>query len=169
MGCASEVVKQFGENRADLGVPDEKTRQAMTARRPMKEGLAPARPVKGPGRAAGKEGTSMAREQGKPLIEKLVRRLRSSDVAVRVHAAVVLSERGPAAAEAVPGLLQALSDADAHVRRLAAWVLGYTGAAEPEAAAALQGALRDEDDGVRRLAGASLALLSLAGEQRQAS
>jgi HEAT repeat protein len=70
---------------------------------------------------------------------------------------------GPAAAPAVPGLLQALSEEDAHVRRLAAWSLGYVGAAEPEAADALQGALRDDDDGVRRMAGAALALLGLGG------
>ena len=104
----------------------------------------------------------MARDHESTL-DKLVRRLRARDVAVRVHAAVVLSEMGPAAAEAVPWLLQALSDADAHVRRLAAWTLGYVGEGEPEVADALQGALRDDDEGVCRMAAAALALIGLAG------
>jgi hypothetical protein len=55
--------------------------------------------------------------------ERLLRRLRAPDEAVRVHAALRLTGPGVNAGLVRPGLEQALADPDPHVRRLAGWVL----------------------------------------------
>jgi HEAT repeat protein len=68
---------------------------------------------------------------------------------VRQSAAVALERIGPAAAEAVPALIQALGDADENVRAKAAVALGRIGPAAAEAVPALIQALGDADENVR--------------------
>ncbi len=61
-------------------------------------------------------------------LERLMRRLRSADDAVRIHAALRLTGEGIDAARARPALTEALNDGDPEVRRLAAWTLARLGA-----------------------------------------
>jgi HEAT repeat protein len=56
--------------------------------------------------------------------EKLLRRLRAPDEALRVHAALRLVGPDVDADRVRAALEQALADPDPHVRRLAGWVLG---------------------------------------------
>jgi hypothetical protein len=99
----------------------------------------------------------------------LVGRLRHEDVVVRLHAAVLLSELGDAAATAVPGLLEALDVEDAHVRRVAAWTLGYVGRGAAETVPALRRACADPDEAVRQTACAALETLESAGRWGRAA
>jgi HEAT repeat protein len=115
------------------------------------------------GRGGPKSGRKAMNERTDGGVLRLVRRLGSADPAARVHAALLLAERGEGAAEALPGLLEALAGPDPHARAVAAWTLGHVGRASPgEALPALARAAGDEDEGVRRLAGAALERLRLA-------
>jgi HEAT repeat protein len=93
-------------------------------------------------------------------IPKLLRRLRSPDVAVRAHAALLLRELGAQAKPALPALIEALREEDAHLRRVAAWVLGHLGRAGLEVHGPLRGAQVDPDEGVRTVAAAALASMA---------
>jgi HEAT repeat protein len=99
----------------------------------------------------------------------LVGRLRDEDVVVRLHAAVLLSELGDAAVEAVPGLLAALAAEDARVRRVAAWTLGYVGRGSAETLPALQRACADADADVRQTACSALQTLEAGGRWGRAA
>src|SRR5262245_2586029 len=94
--------------------------------------------------------------KGEGRVARLLWRLASEDAAVRVHAALALSELGPEAPAALPGLVAALESGDPHTRRVAAWALGYVGPGGG-ATAALARALADADEGVRQEAAAALA------------
>jgi HEAT repeat protein len=96
-------------------------------------------------------------------IESLIALLNDPDRPRRVHASMLLCGMGPAAAPAVPRLVEMLGAGDARDRRLAAWTLGEIGVAE--AIPALSGALNDEDEGVGRMAAEALKRIRLTGGQ----
>src|SRR5689334_5770623 len=85
-------------------------------------------------------------------LQKLIRRLRSTDELKRIHAGLLLGRMGAAAKEAVPALLELLKDGSVQNRKLAAWTLGYLGPGAVEAIPALLVAVRDSNEGVRMLA-----------------
>lgn len=89
-------------------------------------------------------------------LARMARRLRADDLAVRVHAAIVLSELGQSANAIEPDLIEALNDADADIVRIAAWVLGYVGG--PKSLVALR-AFQHPNEQVERMAKASVRLL----------
>lgn len=64
---------------------------------------------------------------------------------VRVTAADLLGELGPAAADAIPALINALSDTDATVRSRAAEALGAVGPGNPQVVGALTAQLKTAD------------------------
>jgi HEAT repeat protein len=81
-------------------------------------------------------------------------------VAVRVHAAFLLTELGDEAKPALPALIAAREEAEAHLREVAAWVLGHLGRAGLEVHGPLRGAQVDPDEGVRTVAAAALARMA---------
>ena len=60
-------------------------------------------------------------------LQKLIRRLKSTNELKRIHAGLLLGRMGPEAREAVPTLLELLQDESIQNRRLAAWTLGNMG------------------------------------------
>jgi hypothetical protein len=75
--------------------------------------------------------------------------LEDKDESVRTKAFSALREIGPAAAEAVPALIEALKDKDKRVRRYAAEALGEIGPKAEKAVPVLINALKDKDEYVR--------------------
>ena len=73
--------------------------------------------------------------------------LKSSDANVKSDALATIAEAGPAAATAVPQLIEELKNSNALVRRLAAYALGQVGA--PAATVALPELRKLMDDGDR--------------------
>jgi HEAT repeat protein len=68
---------------------------------------------------------------------------------VREYAVLTINDQGPAAAVAVPFLIQALSDPVWYVRERVAWVLGQIGTSAQEARSSLMRCLTDDEIGVR--------------------
>jgi HEAT repeat protein len=99
-------------------------------------------------------------------VQRLIHRLRHQDPVVRIHAAILLGDMGPAAREAVPPLIELLNGGGVQDRRLAVVTLGHIGAAE--AIPALNGALRDADEAVRRLADSALAKINASASEKAA-
>ena len=99
------------------------------------------------------ESSSTSDLKSKRHVDELVEMLKDEDAAVRLSAAHLLGEIGPAAA---PALVTALQDDDASVRRNAAVALGSIGPAAKEALPALTTALKDEDRRVREAARSAL-------------
>jgi HEAT repeat protein len=87
-------------------------------------------------------------------LDTLIALLNDPDPLRRIHAGMLLCGMGPAAAPAVPRLVEMLQAGDAQDRRLASWTLGDIGVAE--ATTALDEALNDQDEVVRRFAAEAL-------------
>ncbi len=85
-------------------------------------------------------------------LQKLIRRLKSSQDVKRIHAGLLLGRMGAEARVAVPTLLELLHDECAQNRKQAAWTLGNIGQGAAEAISALLVAVRDSDEGVRQMA-----------------
>lgn len=76
----------------------------------------------------------MSNHPAEDRVEKQLRRLRSDDEAVRIHAAMRLAGPGLEVARVRAGLTEALNDPQEPVRKLAAWVLARLGSGEQGAA-----------------------------------
>lgn len=87
------------------------------------------------------------RHQGEPLLTRLKRDLGNDSPAIRVAAAQVLTNLGPAARPAVPELVKAMADQDDNVRRWAVIAVGPL--QDPRAFPALVQASRDPSPRVR--------------------
>src|SRR5262245_23596156 len=82
----------------------------------------------------------------KPELDKFLAALKSKDPAARLQAVVALADLGPAAAPAVPPLLELLRDKNEDLRLNAALALGKVG---KPAVAPLTEALQDPDADAR--------------------
>jgi hypothetical protein len=67
-------------------------------------------------------------------VDRHLRRLRSDDEAIRIHAAIRLTTPGLDVERVRTGLTEALNDPEAPVRKLAAWALARLALADQRAA-----------------------------------
>jgi HEAT repeat protein len=79
-------------------------------------------------------------------IDVLIEKLKGPDPFVRVHAAMLLGNRGGEAGAAVPALIALLENGDLQDRRLAALTLGEIGPAAEAAIPALLAAADADDE-----------------------
>jgi HEAT repeat protein len=96
-------------------------------------------------------------------LQKLIRRLKSTNELKRIHAGLLLGRMGAGAKEAVPTLLELLHEESVPNRKLAAWTLGYIGQGAVEAIPALLVAVQDSHDGVRKMACEALEKINPSG------
>lgn len=102
-------------------------------------------------------------------IQKLIKRLKHVDPAVRLHAGVALGDLGAQAVEAVPALSALLDSDNVSDRKLAALALGYIGAPARSALPALRRALQVGDDSLRRIAAAAREKIEVAHKEARAA
>jgi HEAT repeat protein len=101
-------------------------------------------------------GESKMAGESEAQVEKLVRRLRHTDLPVRTQAAAQLADLGPAAREAVPMLVEMLRGDSVEDRKLAARTLGSIGRGALPAVPVLVNAVHDADEIVRGVAAVAL-------------
>jgi HEAT repeat protein len=95
-------------------------------------------------------------ERSKGIIDLAMKSMAAAQPELRESAAKTLGEMGPAAAVAIPQLLEALDDDEPFVREFAATSLGQIGTTTTEVLEALTLATEDEDEVVAEKAAAAL-------------